>query len=521
MSPFIDRPTLYDNQKRIYFTSIENDELRYVIKHYAYYKIGQVSPMTVKERLRSLHHFIDFCKEEYITDFSEVNFTVFSNFLDWLKNKYDKQQIVASTAYDSSFSVEEIITQGLIENWFPSSGVRVKGLSHKRWGKLAKVERETNKRTPIPEAILDQILFAAKHKEPDLITKSAIIIQSQTGLRISEVLGLKVGCVKKSEDAFYMDVLIPKSDDGENVIHHIFINDWVVQTVQELETITMHLRTDLKQQLKSKIEAIKRKNTSTEEQLLAITKLERDDISGCLFLYRYTLIQNGYSKIVVPKVADWNHRFLHPFMERWNIVDEFGKPYNITSHRFRHTFVCSLIKKKVPLSFISSQLSHLSIEITDYYHSLDEESTKKELAKKIIHPTSKIAGKRSEEIRQQTVNLFKGKTATEIDNIVSELAETLNFNPLPTGVCLYDEIRGRCTDGDGCFFYNCPNYVTNTDFYPLLKRELDMLEATLSRHKLSGRKRDYDRVYIKWEHLKPLVEELEAQQDGTQKQALV
>jgi hypothetical protein len=41
--------------------------------------------------------------------------------------------------------------------------------------------------------------------------------------------------------------------------------------------------------------------------------------------------------------------------------------------------------------------------------------------------------------------------------------------------------------------------------------ELDMLEMKMSRNKESGRKRDYDRNYVIWEHLKPLVQELEGQ----------
>lgn len=72
----------------------------------------------------------------------------------------------------------------------------------------------------------------------------------------------------------------------------------------------------------------------------------------------------------------------------------------------------------------------------------------------------------------------------QIETAMSELAATLSYNPLPNGVCLYDFRRGNCTDGDGCFFYNCPNYVTEVkEFYPILKKELEIMELEMKRFK--------------------------------------
>ena len=87
----------------------------------------------------------------------------------------------------------------------------------------------------------------------------------------------------------------------------------------------------------------------------------------------------------------------------------------------------------------------------------------------------------------------------------------MSFNPLPTGVCLYDFRRGNCTDGDGCFMYNCPNYITEVQFYPILKKELNLLEAEMTRLKELGYERQWQVEYVKYKYLKPLVEELEGQ----------
>jgi len=111
-------------------------------------------------------------------------------------------------------------------------------------------------------------------------------------------------------------------------------------------------------------------------------------------------------------------------------------------------------------------------------------------------------------------DLFHGKTEDEIDDVITGLAKTMSFNPLPTGVCLYDFRRGNCTDGDGCFFYNCPNYITEVQFYPILKDELDLLEKEMARLKELGHEREWQKQYIKYKYLKPLVESLEVQLNG-------
>lgn len=132
----------------------------------------------------------------------------------------------------------------------------------------------------------------------------------------------------------------------------------------------------------------------------------------------------------------------------------------------------------------------------------------------ILSPESKIAGLRAKEIKGKLDDLFHGKTEDEIDDVISGLAKTMSFNPLPTGVCLYDFRRGNCTDGDGCFFYNCPNYITEVQFYPILKDELDLLEKEMARLKELGQEPAYQVQAVKYKYLKPLVESLEVQLNG-------
>lgn len=126
------------------------------------------------------------------------------------------------------------------------------------------------------------------------------------------------------------------------------------------------------------------------------------------------------------------------FVERHDIRDSKGNLYPLTSHQFRATFVRELIKRKVPIAMIMKQYSHVSIEMTAHYLTLQEEEVKEIYSEMILSPESKIAGLRAKEIKGKLGTLFHGKTEEEIDDVITNLSKTMSFNPLPTGVCLYD-----------------------------------------------------------------------------------
>ena len=319
---------------------------------------------------------------------------------------------------------------------------------------------KNNKTKPIPKDVFDKILYHAVHDEKDVLTKAGIIIQSQTGLRINEVLSIQEGCVKRTADGYdYMEVTLGKTEKGEPIIHKIFINDLVKDAIVELSEYTAELR----------------KESGLKE----------------LFVIRYHGIRvlNG---------SKWVEKRLPHFIERHDIRDNKGELYPLKSHQFRATFVRELIKRKVPIAMIMKQYSHVSIEMTAHYLTLQEEEVKEIYSDMILSPESRIAGLRAKEIKGKLDDLFHGKTEAEIDDVITDLAKTMSFNPLPTGVCLYDFRRGNCTDGDGCFFYNCPNYITEVQFYPILKDELDLLEKEMARLKELGQGPAYQGQAVKY-----------------------
>lgn len=471
LKPFIKSKNVDSSKTSIRFEYISGEEKKETVKQYAYYKLGKIKPHTVRDYINAkLPMFIEYCSINGIHSFADVSLEDYLTFNLWMK---DEKKVATGTGNTACHVVEEIIRIGQIKGWnVPQFHLPKTETANQLWP--VKKSMKANKTKPIPEDVFDKILYHAVHDEKDIRTKAGIIIQSQTGLRINEVLSIKEGCVKRTSDGYdYMEITLGKTEKGEPIIHKVFINDLVKNVIVELSEATAELR----------------KESGLKELFLT-------------------------SRGKAVNKDNWNNQKLEPFIKRYDIRDDKGNLYPLTSHQFRATFVRELIKRKVPISMIMKQYSHVSIEMTAHYLTLQEEEVKEIYSDMILSPESKIAGLRAKEIKGKLDTLFHGKTEEEIDDVITNLSKTMSFNPLPTGVCLYDFRRGNCSDGDGCFFYNCPNYITEVQFYPILKDELDLLEKEMTRLKTLGQEPAYQVQAVKYKYLKPLVESLEVQLDG-------
>lgn len=63
------------------------------------------------------------------------------------------------------------------------------------------------------------------------------------------------------------------------------------------------------------------------------------------------------------------------------------------------------------------------------------------------------------------------------------------------------------------FFYNCPNFLTEVSFLPVLKKELELMVREMERTKQLGYERQWQIQYSRYQHLLPLIEKLEANPD--------
>lgn len=470
VTPYMSDVAVKKGYKRIRFGVFTRDNYKKLMKQYAYYKLSIVKPRTVIGYVNgSLATFFNYCEEQCIYNMRKFTEDDLLSFIAFLRNR---EGFSDRSAYALTSNIEEVFRFGREKGWeVPEKNLFALMTPKDIWKR--RHTSEAHKTQPIPEEIFDKILDCALNKEAFGITSAGIILQSQTGLRINEILSIREGCIGRMADGTaYMNVCIRKTERGDPMPHQILVNELVVDTVTKLE---------------------------------AYTKLLREE-SGLkeLFLNKHQVIRNI-------NVMEWTSRRLKAFIRRHKIYDKYGNDYALYSHQFRATFVKNLIKKNVPLAYIMKHYAHVSIEMTAHYLTLKNEEVTKMYTDMVLNKNSKLAGIRAKEIKEKVEQYFQGKMEAEIENAMSELAATLSYNPLPNGVCLYDFRRGNCTDGDGCFFYNCPNYVTEVKFYPILKKELEIMELEMNRFQELGRERDWQRQYVKKQYLKPLVEKLEEQ----------
>ena len=386
LRPFITAKSVQTGQKWLRFEYISDADMKETVKQYAYFKLGKIKPKTVRDYINaSLPQFIEYCSTNGIHSFADITLEDYLNFNLWMK---DEKKVAQQTGVVSCHVVEEIIRIGQIKGWnVPQFHLPKTETANQLWS--TQKFMKYNKTKPIPEDVFDKILYHAVHDEKDVLTKAGIIIQSQTGLRINEVLSIQEGCVKRTSDGYdYMEVTLGKTEKGEPIIHKVFINELVKDSIAELSEYTAGLRKE----------------------------------SGLKELF---VIRNHGIRVL--NVAQWNTNRLSHFIERYDIRDNKGELYPLTSHQFRATFVRELTKRKVPIAMIMKQYSHVSIEMTAHYLTLQEEEVKEIYSDMILSPESKIAGLRAKEIKSKLDDLFHGKTEDEIDEVITGLAKNNEF----------------------------------------------------------------------------------------------
>ena len=166
LSEFISGKTISQKFKEINFKYIENNAMKEVIKLYAYYKLSECKPQTVRNKINSsLPSFINYCNDRAINSFEQVNKTIFLEYAMWLK---EEKKVSRITGYSSCNVVEEIIKTAQLKNICSTDKNLFINMSSSDLWDIQKTIKQ-NKTKPIPEDIFDKILQCAL-KEKNILT---------------------------------------------------------------------------------------------------------------------------------------------------------------------------------------------------------------------------------------------------------------------------------------------------------------------------------------------------------------
>jgi len=337
-----------------------------------------------------------------------------------------------------------------------------------------------------------QRIIACALEDEDIYTKAGIIIQSQCGIRINELVDLEAGCINKIDDDWVLEMWTRKTKK-EPVRRLKPCNELVVEVIKELERITEPLRKE----------------------------------SGLPYLFLYRARKPGYkgerqerrgrwikgSSEGVIKVfdkANWNRDMLKPFVERWDIREK-GELIPLTSHFFRHIFATWAHRNGMKIQSILSMFDHTSLTMTEVYTHISDEEMKSKMAE-ILSEDAVIAGVSVGRIKERLKNdnPFKGRTAEQIDLIMG----AMRIKIMPNGVCFHHPARRDPCAGEGeCV--TCPNFVSAAIHLPVHKLRVRKLNLEIEAAKTDGNLIWYEkqtklRDSIVETFIKPLEAELKA-----------
>ena len=442
-----------------------------VIKKYIYYRLGTVSISSVtSNEIYSMVNITKYLNSKGL-DFEDVTDEVFTEYADYLKSlNYSN-----SAGYTLSYALENLLRIGNRYKWFNSPINLVRVNARKLWNKAAPPSRPTE---AIPDDVLDQIINAALHKETNIPLKAGILIQSQTGIRINEVLSLQTGCLKKDDYGSFIWVKITKTENGDYDEYKVYLTDVAINAIEELEKYSKEYR----------------KESGLKE----------------LFLSKHNYKGENKVRTITPRNFAGK---LKTFAERWNITDENGEIYYFHSHQFRATFAKKALENGHSLELIRQQFHHASLDMTLRYLNIDEEMVQKEYISAVFSPDSKVVGINADTINEANKEMFRGKTASDIEEIQKTLSKQIVLHPLPNGACAHNVFQEPCTNGSQCFFFNCPNFITTSRWYPELKAEQKLLYKEIKRYEEKGMVREIERAKEKLKYLDPIIEKLESEED--------
>ena len=449
----------YERNFKFDFSYISSEEIKDVWQNY---RVGNKSLSTLYCEVHArVFHFIRFADTRNITSLKGLTNTDVDHFISYLHTTIS-ERTRKPLGYQSQKKTLDAV-KGLIR-WCqlhrPNDVPMIEIFTGNEYiGVNRKLKIDF-----IPDDVVAQINEALKKEENPYLKYGIIILQS-TGMRIGDLLKLRIDCIK------------PHLIGGYTI-------EWT-QHKGRKDKAPMPVRSEC-------VAAI--------EKLIEITAELRDEADekdkDTLMVWR---VPTGSVSVITAQTfsQDW----FRDFIKYNNIKDANGDYYNLTSHQFRRTLGTDMLSKGTNINVIQQVLGHSDPSVTKRFYADVKDKERAEVFKSVG-----VIGN----INQIQSSVF--------DN-VSEF-EWFKANK-DKGACMCD---GYCTkpvvDGKICDrlikrqkCYTCSRYITTPEYLEAHKQHLANLEKQLEEGAIYGE--HYAEHFIPTiEVLKVIIERLEGLQNG-------
>ncbi len=319
----------------------------------------------------------------------------------------------------------------------------------------------------IPDEIVAQINEALKTEENPYLKYGIIILQS-TGMRIGDLLKLRIDCIKPHPISGH--TIEWTQHKTRKDMAPMPVRSECVVAVEKLVEITADLRDEA---------------TEKDKDKLMIWRVKNSEMSG---------------QVCVPTVSSFGS-WLKKFVKDHNIRNATGDYFHLTSHQFRRTLGTDMLSKGTNINVIQQILGHSNPLVTQRFYADVKDKERGEIFNDIG-----IIG---------NINLIQ---SSAFDNVSDY--EWFQENK-EKGACLCD---GYCmkpiVDGEICErllrrqkCYTCSRYITTPKYLEAHRQHLANLERQVEENKIYGE--HYEEHFTPTiQVLRVIIKRLEGLQDG-------
>ena len=320
----------------------------------------------------------------------------------------------------------------------------------------------------IPDDVVAQINEALKTEENPYLKYGIIILQS-TGMRIGDLLKLRIDCIKPHLISGYTIEWVQHK--GRKNKAPMPVRSECVAAIEKLVEITKDLRDEADE---------KDKNT------LMIRRVPKGKEAG--------------------KVMNLNsirfNKWFKKFIKDNDIKDVNGDYHNLTSHQFRRTLGTDMLSKGTNINVIQQVLGHTDASVTKRFYADVKDKERAEVFKSVgvIGNINQIQSNAFDNVSE--FEWFKANK----DKCVAGLCDGYCTKPVTDGnICPRLLKRQKC--------YTCSRYITTPEYLDAHKQHLANLERQLEEGVIYGE--HYAEHFIPTiEVLKVIIERLEGLQNG-------
>lgn len=427
------------NYINIYYSSVP-DNYRELIKYYAILRLLQGDTVrTVRGRITRLVPFLKYlegCHNGLISDCDVGTASKFKESLDESGLAYSTMQTIWL----------EVGTLFGTMNSFGGKSCK-NPFARNPYGQIRKLDYKY-----IPDRIAQKLDEVFRLDEIDLHIRCVYWILRLIPSRISEVLGMSIDCIKPYQGNFVLFIPTWKQNGGnmEPILRSVHLEDtgaagYLLELLRAQQKAALGLQGDLP-----------------------------GDRQGSLFVYRRVLhykkggtSQPGRIQSVFIAVVDYHFKRI---CKQYDIRDESGKIYNLTSHQFRHNGITDRLEAGFTLEQIADMTGHHgNAMIWNSYAHLD-------LKPKTILQKQKYVLAEPEAIENPYV-FFGGRILGMEEMMEKRLLKNLRAHRVPGGIC--GDITGCKSDMWDCL--ECDHFIPDKEQLSYFKEQIDSWQAKADR----------------------------------------